>query len=119
MKQNNRAVGKQYEMMAGRILEKLGYQILERNYYCPKGEVDLIAVEQETLVFIEVKYRSGRQQGLPEEAVNSRKQQKLCRCADWYLMCDPYCRWSSFRFDVIAMNSTQYRLYKNAFFYDR
>ena len=57
MKQNNRAVGTAYEQIAGRFLEKKGFQILEYNYRCRAGEIDLIARDREYLVFCEVKYR--------------------------------------------------------------
>ena len=54
MKQNNRAVGTAYEQIAGRFLEKKGFQILEYNYRCRAGEIDLIARDSEYLVFCEV-----------------------------------------------------------------
>ena len=57
---SRRAVGTHYEEEAARYLEQQGYQILERNFFSRYGEIDLIAKDEDTLVFVEVKYRSGR-----------------------------------------------------------
>ncbi|HKM40245.1 MAG TPA: YraN family protein, partial [bacterium] len=81
----NKTVGKQGEEFAQRYLARLGYRIIERNFSCPIGEIDLIAQDGNTLVFIEVKTRSSLRFGLPEEAVTRTKQQKLRNVASYYL----------------------------------
>ena len=85
MENNRRAVGTWYERKAGEYLEALGYEIIQYNYRCKKGEIDLIARDGEYLVFCEVKYRSKAVMGHPLEAVGFHKQQVISRCALWYL----------------------------------
>ena len=82
---NKRKTGQEQEVKAACFLKTQGYQILERNYRCKKGEIDLIAREGQYLVFVEVKYRSTNESGLPEEAVDLRKQRQISRVAAWYL----------------------------------
>lgn len=72
--ENFRRLGAFYEDRAARLLEERGYWILEKNYRCRIGEIDLIARDGRTLVFIEVKYRRTDSFGRPEEAVDARKQ---------------------------------------------
>ena len=75
---NTRAKGAEYEARAAEFLESRGYEILERNFRCAYGEIDLIARQGSGLIFVEVKYRKNRRAGLPEEAVSLLKQQKIC-----------------------------------------
>ena len=75
--QSRRTVGSHYETVAEQCLKKQGYKILERNFYCRQGEIDLIARDGEVLVFVEVKYRKSLNQGDPMEAVNDRKQRRI------------------------------------------
>ena len=74
---NKRQTGIKYEQAAGFFLEQMGYEILEYNYRCRFGEIDIIAKDGACLVFCEVKYRSGRGKGSPLEAVDYRKQQTI------------------------------------------
>ena len=74
---NKRKTGQEQEVKAACFLKTQGSQILERNYRCKKGEIDLIAREGQYLVFVEVKYRSTNESGLPEEAVDLRKQRQI------------------------------------------
>ena len=85
MKENNREKGARKEAQAAAWLEGKGLQILERNYRCKKGEIDLIAREDGTYVFLEVKYRKGEGSGHPAEAVDERKQKRISGSALWYL----------------------------------
>lgn len=114
---NRRKTGEEYEKIVAKILEKYGYQILERNYRCRIGEIDLIAIDQGMLVFIEVKYRKDKKAGRPEEAVNVKKQQIICRTADDYRMRYPQYAQYQIRFDVAAVLENKLRIYKNAFEY--
>ena len=92
----------------------MGYEILEYNYRCRSGEIDIIAKDGGCLVFCEVKYRSGRGKGTPLEAVDYRKQQTIFRCASHYLTGK---RLSGIpcRFDVIGIEGTAVTHIKNAF----
>ena len=69
-RKNNRETGNYYERLAGAYLEQEGYEILEYNYRCKTGEIDIIAREAGYLVFCEVKYRASDKKGHPAEAVN-------------------------------------------------
>ena len=112
--QNTRRTGAVYERKAGAYLEKYGYKILEYNYRCRQGEVDIVARDGEYLVFCEVKYRSGAGSGYPEEAVDLRKQKKISKCALYYLMVHGLVD-VPVRFDVVSIEGEQFRLYQNAF----
>lgn len=128
LRQNNRRIGTAYEQAAGYYLEQQGYEILECNYRCPPGEIDIIAKEGGYLVFCEVKYRRNSEKGSPLEAVNRRKQQTIFRCAQWYLNGRAYeknVRGTGLnekqageipcRFDVIGVEGSKITLIKNAF----
>ena len=95
-------------------LEQNGYELIEYNYRCRDGEIDIIAKDGDCYVFCEVKYRSGRQAGNPLEAVDQRKQKKIFRCALYYTVQhgieDAQCR-----FDVIGVEGTEITHIKNAF----
>ena len=84
-KKNKRQTGAYYEQAAGRYLEQLGYEILEYNYRCRSGEIDIIAKDGAYVVFCEVKYRADSRKGDPLEAVDARKQNVIFRCAMYYL----------------------------------
>lgn len=89
------------ESYAADYLTGQGYKIVEPNYRTRYGELDLVATEGEELVFVEVKTRSGEGFGLPEEAVDRRKQQKLIRMAQSYVLEKD---WSgNYRIDVLAI----------------
>ena len=77
--------GRLGEDAAARYLMRAGYQVVERNYRCRAGEIDLVARDGETLVFIEVRARTSTAFGTPEESVTARKQQKMIACALTYL----------------------------------
>lgn len=114
MKQNSRAVGTAYEQLAGRFLEKKGFQILEYNYRCRAGEIDLIARDKEYLVFCEVKYRRKNRMGSALEAVDARKQGRLYRCAQYYIM-EHQMPEEPVRFDVIGIEGEKLFHIENAF----
>ena len=111
---NHREIGSKYEHIAGAYLERQGYRILEYNFHCRRGEIDLIAQDGEYLVFCEVKYRKGRTSGGPVDAVDVYKQRKLWKTAEYYLFVnglhDVPCR-----FDVIGIEENRIILIKNAF----
>lgn len=112
---NKRQEGSLYERKAAAYLEERGYRILERNYRCRIGEIDLIAEKDGYLVFIEVKYRKDHTMGSPLSAVTRRKQEKIRKTAAWYLMTrigSDACRC---RFDVVGITGEQVCVIENAF----
>lgn len=72
----NKELGRKGEEAAARYLHQRGYEILERNWECFAGEADIIAKDEDTLVFVEVKTRRGTGRGFPSEAVDSRKRER-------------------------------------------
>ena len=102
MKDARRRLGDAGEDLAAAALKKQGYKILARNYVCPLGEIDLIARQGKTYVFIEVKTRQNDRFGAPQEAVNSTKQRKLRLLADYYLKAKRLGE-VEMRFDVVAV----------------
>lgn len=115
--ENRRRLGSVYEERAAAYLQKQGYQILERNFRCRLGEIDLIAEDCGTLVFLEVKYRKSGRYGSPAEAVTPAKQRTICRVADFYRMSRRVPESKSCRFDVVAILGEQVQIYKDAFPY--
>jgi len=84
-KGKNRILGSLGEEMAAGYLESEGYEILERNYRCPYGEIDIVARKEGRLIFAEVKTRRSRSCGAPAEAVNRSKQKKIRLTASSYM----------------------------------
>jgi putative endonuclease len=72
------------EKLASDFLEKRGYRILEANYRCPEGEIDLVAKHKDYLVFIEVKTRRSLEFGMPEESITAAKKERLKAVAYHY-----------------------------------
>ena len=99
-----RQLGVKGEDLAATFLKRKGYRIAERNYKTPVGEIDIIAEDRGTLVFIEVKTRTDDSFGLPFEAVNSKKREKLRKVALFYLK--NRCRKDvPSRFDVLSIRA--------------
>lgn len=111
---NKRVLGSRYEKAAGYYLEQQGYEILQYNYRCRFGEIDLIAKDGEYLVFCEVKYRRDQKAGNPLEAVDVRKQKNIWKVAEYYLM-QHRAVGVPCRFDVIGIENEKIILIKNAF----
>lgn len=109
--------GKNREKQAALFLEKQGFQVLQRNFRCRQGEVDIIGIHENCLVFVEVKYRSSSKAGMPEEAVGVQKQRKICQASDYFRLKHREYQTLQIRYDVVAMLSDRIRWYKNAFFY--
>lgn len=98
----NRELACYGEEAAAKELRKQGYKIIERNFSCPIGEIDIIAIHGKVLVFVEVKTRKSCYCGLPEESVNWQKQVRLSRVACWFLKERKYGN-ISVRFDVVSV----------------
>lgn len=90
------------EQIAVEYLEKNNYKILKRNFYCKHGEIDIIAKENQEIVFVEVKTRSGIDFGQPSEAVNGVKLKHMYRAAKYFLY-KSNCMNCFIRFDVIEV----------------
>ena len=112
---NKRTLGGEYETIAAEFLQQQGYRILERNYHCKFGEIDIIAKDGSYYVFIEVKYRHSRRFGSPEEALDPRKIQHITRVAKSYLYERGLNEFTPCRFDVVVILDHTKRLIKNAF----
>jgi putative endonuclease len=82
---DRKALGARAEELAGRFLEERGHQIVERNWRCRFGEVDLVTRDGDTLVFVEVRARRGKRFGSPEESLGARKRKRLETLASVYV----------------------------------
>jgi putative endonuclease len=111
-------LGKKGEEIAIRFLKKKGYRILERNYVCKMGEMDIIAREKDTLAFVEVKTRTSTAFGPPQLAVTLTKQMQLSKVALYFLK-EKKLEDVKARFDVVAIllkpQGEEIELIKDAF----
>jgi putative endonuclease len=83
---NRRNLGEWGESVATNFLQKKGYKILERNWRCARGEIDIIVDDEDVLAFVEVKTRKGRAMGTPEEGLTTKKSLKLLELAQTYML---------------------------------
>jgi len=112
------ALGRRGERAAEKHLRRIGYRIVARNFRAAGAEIDLVAIDGDTLVFVEVKTRRSRAAGAPEEAVDERKQKRMRRAAEVFAR-----RYRAdeieMRFDIIAVdasgNRLEIELLRNAF----
>lgn len=99
-----RVFGQESEAVAARFLSQRGYRVVERNYRTARGEIDLIAYDGDTLVFVEVKARRGNSFGEPHWSVDRKKQARLFRLAHHYL--HRHClREQACRFDLVLIQA--------------
>lgn len=116
----NKEIGYYGETLATEYLLNLGYKLLEKNFKCKLGEIDIICLDKEYIVFIEVKTRYNNHYGSPSESVNIKKQFKIFKTAQYYILKEQLFN-SNFRFDVIEVllnldNETPFiNLLKDAF----
>lgn len=113
--ENKRKTGREKEELAEEYLRQQGYEILDMNFYGRFGEIDIIARDGETLVFAEVKYRKSERFGNSLEAVDTRKQKKICQTALYYLARHHIADSVPCRFDVIGITGEDITHIKNAF----
>lgn len=106
--------GRLAEARAAAHLSSLGYAIVEQNYRCPVGELDLVAREGGDLVFVEVRSRADGEHGDASLAVGAAKQRRVARVAEYYLLdrrpSDETCR-----FDVVAITGEVIEVFRDAF----
>ncbi len=99
-------LGPKGEAYALRMLQERGHRLLERNFRCPQGELDLVTWHRDTLVFVEVRARAAHSHRNPAETVTPAKQRRIIRAAQWYLVkrqkggATPSCR-----FDVVWLTA--------------
>ncbi|MCR5655947.1 MAG: YraN family protein [Butyrivibrio sp.] len=118
---NKREIGAYYESIVCDYLAENGIKILERNFRCKLGEIDIVAEDNGYISFIEVKYRAGSKYGTAEAAVDFRKQKTVCRVSDFYCKRYGLSENQPRRFDVAAVNvedgAAKINYIKNAFYY--
>ena len=98
-----RTTGTAGEALAARHLQASGYRILATGWRCPLGEIDIIAIERDDLVFVEVRSRYSVNADSAFESVDARKQAKLLRLADAYMAAEPLDPAYGWRIDVVAV----------------
>ncbi len=108
------------ETAAALFLERVGMEVVERNWESRYGEVDIIALDEDELVFVEVKTRTSDMKGLPEDAVNQEKQKRYFKLATEYVAAHKEFGKHSLRFDVIGITTldeshAQLRHHRGAF----
>jgi len=114
------SLGKKGEEIAVNFLQKQGYKILERNFKKRYGEIDIVALDGNSLVFIEVKTRFSEEYGSPEESVTSWKLRQIAKTGEFYKLLHPEFP-DLLRIDVVAVELTsqgevkEIRLIKNAY----
>lgn len=115
---NNRTVGSENESIAVDFLQKQGLIIKEANYRFHKmGEIDIVALDGEYLVFVEVKYRKTARAGYAAQAVNYKKIKQICKVSDAYRISRNIPPSKPIRYDVVAIDGTNISWIKNAFPY--
>ena len=112
------SIGAYGEELAFKKIKRLGYKKIIRNYRCRLGEVDLIARDGDTLVFLEIKTRKGKSIGYAKEAVDARKRRQISKAALAYMKSND-CYGDRARFDVVAVSlgegEPEIEVIKNAF----
>lgn len=115
MVNNNRKKGSEYEKIAADFLINNGLDIVQFNYVSKRSEIDIIARDKDTLVFVEVKYRTDSSYGYPFEAVDIKKKQRIKNGAKYYLIEKNLYDEVACRFDVISILGKEIIWIKDAF----
>lgn len=120
---NRRLFGKKQESLAAAYLAEKGLKLIQRNFHCRRGEIDLVMLDQQQqLVFVEVRYRSQQSFGTAVESIAPGKQEKIRRSAAYFLLAHPEFNHLMCRFDVVGISPSagssklQYNWIANAFF---
>jgi len=112
-------IGARFEKSAESFLRAQGIEPLQRNYRCRAGEIDLIMIDGDTIVFVEVRYRASTNFGDPLETITRAKQRKIARAASDFLAREPRYRNHPCRFDAIGITgagrNVEYNWIKDAF----
>jgi putative endonuclease len=102
MKMERRDIGRLGERLAQDFLRKQGFRIIDTNYRCPEGEIDIVALQNDCLVFIEVRTKTSPVFGSPEESVTQTKKKKLIAAARHYRQSHDHLP-ASWRIDFVAV----------------
>lgn len=118
MKSNNNSSdkGKTAEIAANAYLKKNGFKTIAENFLCKGGEIDLIAMQKNLLVFVEVRFRANDTYGTAQATVTKTKQKKITTAANIFLQRHPRYQNHDCRFDVIAITNNQLEWIENAFY---
>ena len=121
----SREIGFRTEALAEEFLKQQGLKTISRNFRCRRGEIDLIMLDGNMLVFVEVRYRKHSRYGSGADSVNAQKQQKIIIAAQFFLQHNKMHRNRNCRFDVLSLsvstddgadpNGLKYQWIKNAF----
>ena len=114
---NSRKTGTEKEEIATEFLKSNGMRILEKNFRCRQGEIDIIGIHKGYLTFVEVKYRKDNSRGAAEEAVGVSKQKKICYTSDYFRISRKQYQQMQVRYDVVAITKDNIKWYQNAFPY--
>lgn len=114
---NKREKGKKNEDLAVEFLKSKGYNILQRNFYTRSGEIDIVALKDDTVVFVEVRSFSKSYFGLPQESINKTKIKKIVKAAQQFLY-KYNLTGKNVRFDVVAIFQDSITHIENAFTLD-
>ncbi|WP_295474118.1 YraN family protein [uncultured Pseudomonas sp.] len=106
MRPGSQVAGREAETFALQHLQQHGLQLLARNWTCRRGELDLVMLDDSTVVFVEVRYRRHNGWGSAMESIDARKQERLIAAAQQFLHEQPRWAESPCRFDVIAVEGT-------------
>jgi len=112
---NKRQIGTDYERAAEEYLSALGMELVERNFRTRYGEIDLIMMDKASLVFTEVKFRSGITAGSALDAIDYRKRRQIIRISQQYLMGHKEYMNRQVRYDCVGINGSNISYIRNAF----
>lgn len=115
MTENKKTTGSRYEKLVAAFLQKQGIRILEMNYRCRSGEIDIIAKDGDFLVFVEVKFRTTKTAGSSLEAIDRKKAAQVRRVASVYLYTHRYPEDTPCRFDAAGIDGDTVTYIKDAF----
>lgn len=110
----SRRLGADAEDKAARFLQEIGYTIVTRNFHATMAEIDIIAMDGDTLVCVEVRQRKKGGWDLPEASIGGKKQKKLWEAAEIYLV-EVAGKAMPVRFDIVALEGEELRHHKDAF----
>lgn len=112
---SNRKTGAEKEELAVSYLEKRGFAVRERNFRSRQGEIDIVGLDGEYLVFLEVKYRKNKSFDGALAAVGDKKKHRICRTADYYRYVRHIPQETPVRYDVLGIQGEEMLWIKNAF----
>lgn len=119
MKTIQQIKGKKAEVIALNYLKKAGLKIIQKNFLCKFGEIDLIMKDHQTIVFIEVRYRQSTHFGTGAETVRKQKQNRIIHAANIFVKTKKWTQNKSYRFDIVELsgelNNPHIRWIKSAF----